>query len=86
VHPVYSGPPRFSVPDLERAEPDLEAPVIQSRISRLMVAFSDRSLVLCWIGPWQRRGPGWIVRLAWGRSGVICDGWYRYDPEKISAL
>jgi len=48
-----------------------------------MVRFSDGSWALCWIGPWQRRGRGWIVRLAWGESGVIRDGWFHYDTAKI---
>jgi hypothetical protein len=84
VHPLYTGPPRRAVPDLERAEPDQGAPALPPRTPRLMVRFTDCSWALCWIGPWQRRGTGWIVRLAWGESGVIRDGWFHYDPRKIA--
>lgn len=84
VHPAWNGPPpRRSVPDLEPAEPDERAPLVESRTARAMVRFTDRTIALCWIWAWQQRGHIWLVHIAWGDRGHIQDGWYRFDPEKV---
>lgn len=52
----------------------------------MMVQFTNRCWSLCWIGAWQRRGAGWIVKLAWGDFGAIRSGWFHYLPEKVKSL
>lgn len=75
MHPVWTGPPRRAVPDLESAEPDERIPLVAPRTARAMVHFTDKTLHLCWVRAWQNRGRTWIVHLAWGDSGQVRDAW-----------
>lgn len=83
MSPLSPDPLHRAGPDLERAEPRQSEPMLPARTPRLMVRFTNGSWALCWIGPWQKRGQGWIVRLTWGDSGAIRDGWFHHDRTKI---
>lgn len=86
VHPVYPSRPRRAVPDLAPAEPDQAAPTAPPRQPRVMVRFTDRSWALCRVLGWQRRGDGWIIGLAWGDFGVMREGWFAHDPERVAEV
>ena len=74
--------PPHDRPDLSPA--DWGGPVVEPKHPGAMVRFLDGSWRLCTVIEWRQDPDGWACHLQWGVSGRTVEGWYQYDPEKVT--